>query len=169
MSYECLPFNPRQVTSRQNGNNPKWEDPCHTFSATDGAPNIVCMADANANAAIDDDMSGTLKVGGEPPIIAVGYVVRRLMPIECERLQGFPDGWTDITIPEHEEIVWSKAPDEYEDPDGFDAFLDNPVTRKVKAKPASDTARYKALGNSMAVPVMKWIGERIDRIEKGES
>lgn len=97
---------------------------------------IVCMADANANAAIDDDMSGTLKVGGDPPIIAGGYVVRRLMPIECERLQGFPIGWTDI---------------------------------EFRGKPASDTARYKALGNSMAVPVMRWIGERIDRIEKGES
>lgn len=53
--------------------------------------------------------------------------VRRLTPLECERLQGFPDGWTDI-------------------------------------ENASDTARYKALGNSMAVPVMRWIGERIERV-----
>lgn len=50
--------------------------------------------------------------------------VRRLTPLECERLQGFPDGYTDIPG-------------------------------------ASDTARYKALGNSMAVPVMRWIGKRI--------
>ena len=56
--------------------------------------------------------------------------------VECERLQGFPDGWTDI---------------------------------EFRGRPASDAARYKALGNSMAVPVMRWIGERIDRIEKGES
>lgn len=59
--------------------------------------------------------------------------VRRLTPIECERLQGFPDGWTDV---------------------------------HHKGKPASDSARYKALGNSMAVPVMRWIGERIERVEK---
>lgn len=97
---------------------------------------VLCMADANANAAIDDDMTGTLKVGGEPPIVASEYVVRRLMPVECERLQGFPDGWTDI---------------------------------EFRGKQASDSARYKALGNSMAVPVMRWIGERIDRISKGES
>lgn len=58
-----------------------------------------------------------------------GMGVRRLTPLECERLQGFPDGWTDIPG-------------------------------------ASDTARYKALGNSMAVPVMRWIGERIERIDK---
>jgi len=55
--------------------------------------------------------------------------VRRLTPTECERLQGFPDGYTNIP--------WRKKE---ESPDG---------------------PRYKALGNSMAVPVMKWIGQRI--------
>jgi DNA (cytosine-5)-methyltransferase 1 len=56
--------------------------------------------------------------------------VRRLTPTECERLQGFPDGFTDI-----------------------------------KEKGTPDSHRYKALGNSMAVPVMKWIGERIQAHE----
>lgn len=97
---------------------------------------VICMADANAKAAIDEDLSGTLKVGGEPPIAAIEqppcFVVRKLMPIECERLQGFPDGWTDI---------------------------------EFKGKPASDAARYKALGNSMAVPVMHWIGKQIARFD----
>jgi DNA (cytosine-5)-methyltransferase 1 len=60
--------------------------------------------------------------------------VRRLTPVECERLQGFPDQYTDIL------------------PGG---------------KPTPDGPRYKALGNSMAVPVMRWIGERIDAVEKG--
>lgn len=58
------------------------------------------------------------------------FIVRRLMPVECERLQGFPDGYTDIP--------WSNA------------------------EHAPDSHRYKALGNSMAVPVMRWIGERIE-------
>ena len=102
----------------------------------------ICMADGNANTAIDFDMSGTLKVGGEPPIVVyadgetpmvpyegVYWVVRRLMPVECERLQGLPGGWTDIP--------WR----------GKDHAPDGP--------------RYKALGNSMAVPVMRWIGGRI--------
>lgn len=61
--------------------------------------------------------------------------VRRLTPIECERLQGFPDGYTAIE--------WRKKPSS-ECPDG---------------------PRYKALGNSMAVPVMKWIGERINQLK----
>ncbi len=58
--------------------------------------------------------------------------VRRLTPTECERLQGFPDGYT--------QIPWGKKPE------------------------APDSLRYKALGNSMAVPVMKWIGEGIDDV-----
>ena len=57
--------------------------------------------------------------------ILQGMAVRRLTPTECERLQGFPDGWTDI----------------------------------LQATP--DGPRYKAIGNSMAVPVMRWIGSRI--------
>lgn len=60
------------------------------------------------------------------------YTVRRLTPKECERLQGFPDGWTDIPY---------------------------------RGGNAPDTARYKALGNSMAVPVMRWIGERIQAVD----
>ena len=65
-----------------------------------------------------------------------GYVVRRLTPRECERLQGMPDDWT--------RIPWRGKPAE-ECPDG---------------------PRYKAIGNSMAVPVMRWIGERIDMAER---
>lgn len=103
---------------------------CLTARCAKGAP-LVCMADDNANAAIDEDLSGSLKIGGAPPAVANGYVVRRLTPLECERLQGFPDGWTAV---EH------------------------------RGKPASDTQRYKALGNSMAVPVIVWIGRRIERV-----
>jgi DNA (cytosine-5)-methyltransferase 1 len=67
--------------------------------------------------------------------VAQQMAVRRLTPTECERLQGFPDGYTDI------------QPNGKQTPDG---------------------PRYKALGNSMAVPVMKWIGERIDTISAND-
>lgn len=66
-----------------------------------------------------------------------GYVVRRLTPTECERLQGFPDGWTDIG-------EWTDS--------------------KGKKRKTTDGNRYKALGNSFAVPVVRWLGERIERI-----
>jgi DNA (cytosine-5)-methyltransferase 1 len=58
--------------------------------------------------------------------------VRRLMPIECERLQGFPDNYTAIP-------------------------------RGRAGKPAADGPRYKALGNSWAIPCVAWIGWRIQR------
>lgn len=59
--------------------------------------------------------------------------VRRLTPVECERLQGFPDNYTDI---------------------------------QPKGKATPDGPRYKALGNSMAVPVMAWIGQRIQEVDQ---
>ena len=61
--------------------------------------------------------------------IKTDTVVRRLTPVECERLQGFPDNYTNIP--------WRNKPT------------------------APDSRRYKALGNSMAVPVMHWIGKRM--------
>lgn len=63
--------------------------------------------------------------------ISWGMQVRRLMPVECERLQGFPDN--------HTQISW----------------------RGKEATECPDGPRYRAIGNSMAVPVMRWIGERI--------
>lgn len=96
----------------------------------------ICMADDNAKAAIDEDMCGSLKVGGSAPQVALHMSVRRLTPRECERLQGFPDDWTLVPY------------------------------RGREADRCPDGPRYKAIGNSMAVPVMKWIGERIDLADK---
>ena len=94
---------------------------------------VLSFAQNQAGEVRCSDKIGTLNTNSNPsgkntPMI-YGMGVRRLTPLECERLQGFPDGWTDIPG-------------------------------------SSDTARYKALGNSMAVPVMRWIGERIERVEK---
>jgi DNA (cytosine-5)-methyltransferase 1 len=72
--------------------------------------------------------------GGD--VIQQSMAVRRLTPTECERLQGFPDNYT--------QIAWrNKLPEDC--PDG---------------------PRYKAMGNSMAVPVMRWIGQRINEVDK---
>jgi DNA (cytosine-5)-methyltransferase 1 len=67
------------------------------------------------------------------PAVMQHMAVRRLTPLECERLQGFPDGYTAIPY---------------------------------RGKLAADGPRYKALGNSMAVPVMRWIGSRIALVEQ---
>ena len=84
-----------------------------------------------------EELMGTLKArkssgGHQFAVASAAMQVRRLTPVECERLQGFPDGYTDI---------------------------------QPKGKPTADGPRYKALGNSMAVPCMKWIGKRIQMVE----
>lgn len=77
-------------------------------------------------ALVGEDCAFTMLAGSGQALVPDEWTVRRLTPLECERLQGFPDEWT---------------------------------------AGGSDSARYKALGNSMAVPVMRWIGERIDQVE----
>lgn len=90
-----------------------------------------------------------------PDIIANHGAVRRLTPVECERLQGFPDGWTDIPIRKFSRrIVTNTRPaDRWRKIDG-EWWLCAP-----------DGPRYKALGNSMAVPVMRWILERLHHVD----
>ncbi|MCK3656191.1 hypothetical protein A4G19_10705 [Pasteurellaceae bacterium Macca] len=63
--------------------------------------------------------------------IVHNHTIRKLTPKECERLQGFPDNWTKIP------------------------YRNKPIEN------CPDSPRYKAIGNSMAVPVIKWIGQRI--------
>lgn len=106
----------------------------------------IAMGNLNAHTAICRNVCPTLKCGGDGAMVAseIGdkpagvnhMLVRRLTPLECERLQGFPD--------EHTLIAWKGKPAE-ECPDG---------------------PRYKAIGNSMAVPVMRWIGRRIAAVDK---
>ena len=75
---------------------------------------------------------------GGVPFMESSMAVRRLTPMECERLQGFPDNYTRIPY------------------------------RNKPAEQCPDGPRYRALGNSMAVPVMRWLGERIDFVTQGE-
>lgn len=80
----------------------------------------------------ETEISSTIQaqMGGNQTSVMFNDRPRRIMPVECERLQGFPDG--------HTNIPW----------------------RGKSESP--DSLRYKALGNSMAVPVIRWIGERIN-------
>ena len=151
---------------------------CGTLRASGGAndykePQAICIGGQHPNAAIcEDDLAPTLTEamgagGGHIPMaiqnatrgksqnglgissdeimytldtagqhaVQLRQSVRRLTPIECERLQGFPDNYT--------RIPW----------------------RNKTADDCPDGPRYKAIGNSMAVPVMRWIGERIEMVE----
>ena len=96
---------------------------------------MVAYRTAGDGAVYDEgDVTAPLTTGTDQSanIVAMPWAVRRLMPVECERLQGFPDGFTDIP--------W-------------------------RGGRAADGPRYKALGNSMAVNVMTWLGERIQMVE----
>ena len=126
------------------------QDPCVSDIAfaqgrNNGGENVLvqpigCFKGGQGSAAgsigYDEHVSPTLSAAdsgsNRTPTLMQGMAVRRLTPVECERLQGFPDSYTDI---------------------------------KSKNKPTPDGPRYKALGNSMAVPVMAWIGQRIEQVE----
>jgi len=91
----------------------------------DGQSNIVIDIIEQNNFCSTPDMI-SLRANSAQPLISLAQGIRRLTPTECERLQGFPDGWTDGQ---------------------------------------SDSARYRQLGNAVAVPVVEWIGKRIAKAE----
>jgi DNA (cytosine-5)-methyltransferase 1 len=101
------------------------------------APHAVYSTSSHAGYA---EGIGTLRaaggdLGGDSEMLAVSHsTVRRLTPLECERLQGYPDGWTDIG-------EWTDS--------------------KGKKHQTTDSARYKALGNSIALPPWRFVCRRI--------
>lgn len=153
------------------GKGPLIQDEISGTLSTVNNQSLVCMTDTQKNTSVDTEVSGTISAHTrkDPPVVAfkhyqgatdgscadeseqiAGYhnvndnttaesgtnsVVRRLTPLECERLQGFPDN--------HTRIPWNGKP----------------------ADECPDSLRYKACGNSMAVPVMRWLGERIEAVD----
>ena len=142
----CLQGNgiDRADTANQNGCGFR-EGTSYTLNSVD-RPAVAYNGADIYNLVVTGDRVNTLtaegytSTGTSPKVIEVidkqepYYIVRRLTPLECERLQGFPDYWTDIG--------------EYVDGNG-------------KKKKSSDAARYKALGNSIALPSWKWVLKRL--------
>lgn len=103
-----------------------------------GVPCVACTTKlhntgSNNSGKIFEERTTCLDASSPPPALLTAMQVRRLTPVECERLMGFPDGYTAIP--------WRKKP----------------------ASECPDGPRYKALGNSWAVPVVAWIARRIHR------
>lgn len=137
-----VPYDLFQVTAPINRQNRDEHSPCHTLARDNAAHAAVVQPAVHFdvyNHKTTGDVCGVVREQHGTNMNAVlqpTMSVRRLTPTECERLQGFPDGWT--------QIPW-------------------------KGKPASecpDGPRYKALGNSMAVNCMRWIGARIQAVEE---
>lgn len=137
--HPVIPFDTTQITSKLNRSHPKAGDPCHPLASGAHPPAIAFQErgrDGGRNLEYQKDLSYALKAVdgggcGDWMRINHGLTVRRLTPLECERLQGFPDNWTLVPY---------------------------------RGKPAADGPRYKAIGNSMPVPVMRWIGRRIEMV-----
>ena len=157
-------FDPAQITSPVNHSRPEPGKPCHTLTSrmgTGGGNVPIMFRQQRFESYVRDDTAGTCKArdsndgtttlvcaaagtlqakesGGNSlnlnNVVRKSMTVRRLTPLECERLQGFPDGWTDIGD-------W--------------------VDSKGKKRQTTDSARYKALGNSIALPPWKWVLKRL--------
>ena len=95
----------------------------------------IAMSENGNDRAIEEGMTPPLKTATQTVVSQIN-TVRRLTPVECERLQGMPDDWTRIPY------------------------------RGKPAEECPDSPRYKAIGNSWAVPVVRWIGKRIDEALK---
>ena len=109
----------------------------HGRGMTDQFPHVAYTTKlhntgANNAGKLFKEYTTCLDANSPSPALLTATAVRRLTPVECERLQGFPDN--------HTQIPWRNKP----------------------ADQCPDGPRYKALGNSMAVPVMRWIGQKID-------
>jgi DNA (cytosine-5)-methyltransferase 1 len=124
----------RQPLNGGNGNGFTENGPMYTLNATGvhGVAHTPISWDSELNPNVNK--MGTLVRGGQggrcDGVMQINMAVRRLTPVECERLQGFPDNYTNIK------------------------------------ENCPDGPRYKAMGNSMAVPVMKWIGTRINNYKE---
>ena len=113
------------------------EECTHTLDCAQGVAVAVALRgrEGGATAELGDEVQNCLRAssgGGDKPHVLTAMQVRRLTPEECEALQGFPRSYTAIP--------WRKKP----------------------ASECPDSPRYKALGNSWAVPNVRWIGHRID-------
>lgn len=140
----------RKTFNEQSFSHYKESDKCSTLKAKAGniGNGSECLVTEKTSVAVDvyngavtGDKTATLTCKNDGsssgPLVAektIRLIIRRLTPVECERLQGYPDGWTDIG-------EW--------------------VDSKGKKHKYADSPRYKALGNSIALPQWFWIAQNM--------
>ena len=163
-----IPFDTTQITHKENRSNPQPGDPSPSLAAHGKAPAIAFDArqsnvliygetagpldtarpqqavgvsmrgrEGGATAELSEGVTPALRAsqgGGDKQHVMTGTMVRRITPLEAERLQGFPDGYTRVPY--------------------------------KHGKPMADGPRYRMLGDSMALNVMRWLGERIQMVEE---
>lgn len=241
---KTLVFNETQITSKKNGNNPQWNDPCHTLAATDRPPTVIAFAqnqrdevrdlngvsgsvaaeagthqqtfiaqsvialqangidradNAGCNGAgwredqsytlntVDrhavcyPDVCGTLAASGAGSSRTAGqgnetdfcivsksesnrrFIVRRLMPIETTRLQGYPDTWHELAPFDGDVAFWESVRKTWAEVNGkqYRPFKTIEQLEKWYNGLRTDAAEYKADGNSLAIPCAEYVIRRI--------
>jgi DNA (cytosine-5)-methyltransferase 1 len=129
---------------------------------------VVCR-----NGTENPDINGTLQAkstGGMScnlqNTVRTNQSVRRLTPLECERLQGYEDGWTNIPpqtkVTADDLSFWRAVWDEWDDMNGKKRHTDKQIVKWLQSESA-DSARYKALGNSIALPPWRFVLSRIHK------
>jgi len=135
-TQSLIVYESNQITSPTNRSKGSSEL-CHTL--TTGEHHGLVVPDIAQTITAHQHRSGGASAGNNPGLVNAIYTynrVRRLTPVEYERLQGFPDNYTQIPY------------------------------RGRPAEKCADGPRYRAVGNSIATPILKWIGERIEMVER---
>lgn len=190
-NQNCIAFDTTQITSTTNGSNPQPGNPCHPLTAGAKAPAIAfpanlsgtqcasteelapSMGATNPTAVAHVQVMPTMTAGGPADtshnqvsgqmrdaymVPTTAMQVRRLTPEECEALQGFQrgytripnwNGWRDMDLGEHQDDLRAQG-----------LKVKQSKTGKWRVNDP-DGPRYKALGNSWAVPNVNWLGQRI--------
>ncbi len=190
-----IPFDTTQITSRENRSQPRAGDPMHPLAAKAHPPAIAhtlrgagwdasedgtgrgtplvpiaFMSNASGdNLSAGFDLSPTLRIGGDGGnAMAVAFDCRTALAphgaaVETDIVSTLRSSdHKEPQVLRHGAMVRRLTPRECERLQGFP---DDYTLVPYRKKPAADGPRYKALGNSMAVPVMRWIGERIQMVE----
>ena len=141
MIYESIAIESHPKDSRYQIVSPETNQCIPSIMCHDAAHGGLIM-EKNINESYQNITGTSNQLANNDMFVANHSVVRRLTPLECERLQGYPDGWTDIG-----DWVDSKG---------------------KKHKGDADSPRYKALGNSIALPFWEWMAERIADVLREE-
>ena len=138
---ETLCFNEAQITSPTNGNNPQWNEPCHTLSATDNrAPTVILK---------------------KPPR---RYIIRRLTPIECARLQGFPDNWGELSPYNPKDAEFWELVRKVQAEINGKKYRPLKNIKKWYEKLHNDGSEYKMWGNGIALPCAEYVMSGISKL-----
>ena len=153
---EPLAFDTTQMTSATNYSNPKAGDPCHPL-ASGAHPPAVAFDARQSDVLQYGEKTGPLDTDGHTMGVLSACEIADTLSVGANQTTGFKSDIASVGMQ-----VRRLTPRECERLQGFP---DDYTLTPYRNKPAADGPRYKALGNSMAVPVMHWIGRRIQQVQ----